>query len=173
MTLKKKAQPEPLAQQNTQPTHITLILPPPPPPPRLKVSSPADALGWTALASSALQLATPASRRSRASPRSSATRLASASAANPLVKTIVPPDTFKDPLFVKKEAPFIRETQNSALFRMPSFPSFGERISHCASSLSILRCAYHHDDGFEDGFEDDDGTEGGRGRGPARPHPHH
>ena len=27
---------------------------------------------------------------------------------------------------------------------------FGERISHCASSLSILRCAYHHDDGFED-----------------------
>ena len=27
---------------------------------------------------------------------------------------------------------------------------FGERISHCASSLSIIRCAYHHDDGFED-----------------------
>ena len=39
------------------------------------------------------------------------------SAANPLVKTIVPPDAFVgDPLFVKKEAPFIRETQTSCAF---------------------------------------------------------
>ena len=42
------------------------------------------------------------------------TVLASARAANPHVKSIVPPDTFGDPLFVKKEAPFIRETQNCA-----------------------------------------------------------
>ena len=73
------------------------------------------------------------------------------SAANPLVKTIVPPDAFGDPLFVTKEAPFIGETQNNLRFlECQSFPSFGERISHCASSLSIFYVAHHHDDGFED-----------------------
>ena len=63
----------------------------------------------------------------------------SASAANPLVKTIVPPDAFGDPLFVKKkEAPFIRETQTSALFRMPKFSVVrGKNFTLCFVTLHI------------------------------------
>jgi hypothetical protein len=61
------------------------------------------------------------------------------SAANPLVKTIVPPDAFGDPLFVKKkEAPFIRETQTSALFRMPKFSVVrGKNFTLCFVTLHI------------------------------------